>query len=79
MECERYRVGVFVQRPYSVLVVIGHGKVVVFDSHSHQRGMAAYGALLAVSGRRAGSKDLAAYLVGFFERHFHIAVADSHL
>ena len=70
---------VYIQRPYTVSVVIGQNRVVIFDSHCHQRGDTCFGSLLAISGASAIKKDIIDYVLSFFERHFSLAVADSHL
>ena len=56
-----------VKTPYTVLVVCGGGKYVLYDSHAHGSGK---GLLMAVSSKLSVATDMAKYTANFFLRQF---------
>ena len=53
--------------PYTVLVVCGGGKYMLYDSHAHGSGK---GLLMAVSSKLSVATDMAKYTANFFLRQF---------
>ena len=71
--------GVFVQRPYSFAIVAGRGRLVVLDSHSHDKGARRRGSLVAVSGAKADIAGIVSYIVNFPVSVYRCPMHDSHL
>ena len=71
--------GVFVQRPYSFAIIAGRGRLVVLDSHSHDKGARRRGSLVAVSGAKADIAGIVSYIVNFPVSVYRCPMNDGHL